>query len=413
MNELYKKLFETHERYREKTLEKRRFKHKTLKTLIETLPFEKKVAGFSFEHREIYQINLGKGKTKVMLWSQMHGDEATATMALFDIFRFFETQNDEFSSFKNAILENLQLCFIPMLNPDGAERFQRRTATDIDMNRDALALQTPEGRLLKELQHAIRPHFSFNLHDKNTRYSAGNSPFQATISFLATAYNATKDWNNNRTEAMRVIGAMSETLAQFIPNRIGRWNDDFEPRAFGDQIQSWGSSLILIESGGYLDDTEKQFIRKLNFVAILTALHKIATNDLAHYSMKMYEQLPENSRSLFDVLIRGGSFVHSQQKIQKDIGINLAEKNNAEATDFSLSSVIEDMGDLSTFWGIKEIDAEGMEIESFDNFPELKETYKIESSEIAFEGSANFLITKQKKVQFVVVNGAIHSVANS
>jgi hypothetical protein len=41
------------------------------------------------------------------------------------------------------------------------------------MNRDALRFQTPEGALLKKLQDEIRPEFSFNLHDKNTKYSAG------------------------------------------------------------------------------------------------------------------------------------------------------------------------------------------------------------------------------------------------
>ena len=38
---------------------------------------------------------------------------------------------------------------VPMLNPDGAERYARRNAQAIDINRDALQLATPEGRLLK------------------------------------------------------------------------------------------------------------------------------------------------------------------------------------------------------------------------------------------------------------------------
>ena len=44
------------------------------------------------------------------------------------------------------ILSSLTLYIVPMLNPDGAARFQRRNAQQIDVNRDALSLQTPEGR---------------------------------------------------------------------------------------------------------------------------------------------------------------------------------------------------------------------------------------------------------------------------
>ena len=51
-----------------------------------------------------------------------------------------------------GILSSLTLHFVPMLNPDGAERFQRRNAQGIDINRDALRLQTPEGRALKAVR---------------------------------------------------------------------------------------------------------------------------------------------------------------------------------------------------------------------------------------------------------------------
>jgi murein tripeptide amidase MpaA len=190
-----KQLFDIHEQIKEQSLTKRRFKHKDIVPLMEKLPFLVEKIGKSFEERDIYQIKMGRGKTKVLLWSQMHGDEATATMALFDIFNFFQSKNDGFDALRGEILENCTLYYVPMLNPDGAERFQRRTATDIDMNRDALRFQTPEGLLLKKLQDEIRPEFSFNLHDKNTKYSAGASGKQATISFLPTSYNYEKEWN--------------------------------------------------------------------------------------------------------------------------------------------------------------------------------------------------------------------------
>ena len=73
----------------------------------------------------------------------MHGDEPTATQAIFDIFNFL--QSEDFQDEKDAMLSNLTVHFLPMLNPDGAERFQRRNLLGIDINRDAIAIAVTRG----------------------------------------------------------------------------------------------------------------------------------------------------------------------------------------------------------------------------------------------------------------------------
>ena len=45
-----------------------------------------KEIGRSVQNKPIFLVRFGSGQTKIMLWSQMHGDEPTATAALFDIF---------------------------------------------------------------------------------------------------------------------------------------------------------------------------------------------------------------------------------------------------------------------------------------------------------------------------------------
>ena len=91
---------------------------------------------------------------RVLLWSQMHGDEPTATAALFDVFEYLQRHRDD--PVVQRILSSLTLYAIPMLNPDGAERFQRRNAQGIDINRDALRLQTPEGQVLKAVRDRVQ-----------------------------------------------------------------------------------------------------------------------------------------------------------------------------------------------------------------------------------------------------------------
>ena len=243
-------IYENYPKYKSAEFEKKRFGHDELKNQIEKLDSKKifkiETAGYSLEKREIFLIKAGTGKIKVLLWSQMHGDESTATMALFDIFNFLSA-NDDLNEIRKDLLSKLQIYFIPMLNPDGAELFQRRNALDIDLNRDALRLQFPESQILKAVKDSICPTFAFNLHDQSTRYSTGNSFKSATISFLAPAFNYEKEINEVRGNTMKLIVDLYHVLNKFIPGHIAKYNDDFEPRAFGDNFIKWGTSSVLIE----------------------------------------------------------------------------------------------------------------------------------------------------------------------
>lgn len=360
--ELSRQLHDAHETYKDSSFTHRRFKHRDILPVLQQLggPLSVSQVGTSLEGRSIHQVKAGMGSIPVLLWSQMHGDEATATMALFDIFRFLQASGDGFDEMRQTILSNTTLYFVPMLNPDGAERFQRRTSADIDMNRDALRLQSPESVLLKSLQQTLKPLVGFNLHDQNPRYSVGRSDKQAVVSFLATAYDPARSVNDVRKRSMQLIVGMNRVLQQFIPGQVARYDDEFEPRAFGDNIQKWGTTLILIESGGQVGDSEKMSIRRLNFVAILTALHAIATQSYSGEKVAEYQAIPENGRPLFDLLIRNATVVRNGKPYTIDLGINHYEVNTDSARAFSYRSTIEDIGDLSTFHGLTEVDATGL-----------------------------------------------------
>ena len=224
--------------------------------------------GFSYEERPIRMLNIGTGKIKVLLWSQMHGDEPTATAAIFDLLNFF-TNIHQHQELKNNILSSCTLYFIPIINPDGMEKFTRRNAQEIDINRDFLAQQSPEGKILRTIREKIKPNFAFNLHDQDSLYSIPKSKLPVGISLLAPAFDESLTINWNREQAIKVIICMNETLQKLIPQQVGKFNDEFEPRAFGDNFQKAGTATILIESGSLLNDLEKQEIRKLNFYALL------------------------------------------------------------------------------------------------------------------------------------------------
>lgn len=405
---LYNMLFNAYDDYKEPSLAQRRFSYEDIAPLIEELQrdslFEMKLAGYSIEGRPINLIRLGNGDTNVLLWSQMHGNESTATMAIFDVFNFFRGDGDSFAYTRRRLLSKLSLYFIPMLNPDGAQNFQRRNALGIDLNRDAIRLITPEAQILKAARDSLNPVFGFNLHDQSVYYSAGNAPNAATISFLAPPYDAAQSINEVRSAAMQLIAYLNSMLQQHIPGGVAKYSDAFEPRAFGDNIQKWGTSTVLIESGGYPDDPEKQFIRKLNFLILLSAFDAIAENRYSGFSTDHYFDIPENESRLTDVLIRNASFSVDSNSYMVDLNIRRETHFLDEDNSYASASIV-DFGDLSTQYGYEEIDAEGMNIQPGKIFPDtlanMEEVQKLNFKKLLNQGYTDVVVRQAPSVSYM------------
>jgi hypothetical protein len=353
-------IWQNYDRYKEKGIQDRFFKHAEMVPLIqkhvESKIFSSKVLGYSTQNRSINLVTAGKGKIKVLLWSQMHGDESTATMALFDVFNFLAA-NDEDNDFRKLLLDQLELNFLPMVNPDGAEIWKRRSALQVDINRDARLLNTPEAKILTAAAVRVNPQFGFNLHDQSIHYAAGSTKNQAAISFLAPAFNEQKDINPVREKAMKLIVMMNRTLQKYVPGKIAKYDDAFDPRCFGDTFQGRGISTVLIESGGYPNDPEKQYIRKLNFYVILSSLHAIAEAAYEHENTKDYVLIPENNRSLFDLMIRNAEITHGDFKFRTHLGISRTQVIDSGFKHMYYRGSIEELGDMTKHYGYEEVDA--------------------------------------------------------
>jgi hypothetical protein len=309
--------------------------------------------GASLEGRSINLLRMGKGTKRVLLWSQMHGDELTATLALCDMFHFLVEMGRE-RSWVSTMLEDLSIAAIPMLNPDGAEVVKRENASNVDLNRDARALVTPEGRILRETHRALKPLFGFNLHDQELR-SVGTSKKVAVLAFLAPAPDDKRSRPISRVRAMRVCALMSRALGQFVDGHISTYDDSHEARAFGDRMQAWGTSTILIESGHWPKDTEKAFVRKLNFVAILVALRAIAAGSYQDVELEHYHALKPNGTCFYDIIVRNVKLVHpSGWSSRVDLGITLEPEANRRFA--APIATIKEVGDLSTHAGLQTLD---------------------------------------------------------
>ncbi len=399
-------LFANYKKFRVKNIVNRRFNHQqvadVLTSLHKTRIFRKKVVGYSVEKRPIHLLSIGRGATRIMFWSQMHGDEPTATATILDILAFFA--DNAFNEWKCNVLENATFYFIPMLNPDGAGRFIRHNAQGIDINRDALRLQSPEAKILHTLKEKIKPHFAFNLHDQERIYGVANTGLPTLLAFLAPAYNSGKSINDHRLQAMQLIAGINNTLQSFIPKQIAKYNDDFEPRAFGDSFMQSGIPTILIESGFTAGDQERQFVRKLNFIAIISAMQHITSKSYISFNADAYWQIPLNRSNFYDVLIRNILFETKEEKIKTDFGIMRNEINQNSAKKYFIDARIIQTGDLSTCFGHQEFNAAGTEYVA--SMVSKSGPYSLVSLKNA---EAFFLLKQHGKWRYTISNGLIYN----
>lgn len=346
--------------------------------------FDVETAGKSEEGREIRLIKTGTGSTVIFMWAQMHGDEPTANAALFDLMKFLRNPG-RFVNLRDEILDNLTLWIMPLVNPDGAERFTRENASGVDLNRDAYDLTTPEANVLMNSFRHIKPDFAFNLHDQGRAHAAGDSGRPATISFLAPPPDKSNSNPPNRLNAKKLISSLVDHLQKLIPGHIGRYSEEFEYRAFGDSFQALGAATILVESGGWEDDIERRFQRSLNFFLFITAFKSIISGEYLSFDTKLYDGLPGNKKVMYDLLIRGvkleGELVN--------IGINRIEVPSKTGRPVKIKGTVKRIGKLRNRRGYTEIDGTGLSI-----VPAVR-----------IGGRANFVLQQGEKKVYEVKDG--------
>ncbi len=336
----------------EKRLSGRRIVFENIEPLLQGLDrdkFQVKTIGESEKGTPIYSVAIGGGKKKVLLWSQMHGNESTGTKAVFDLFKLLEDPG-VLKLAQETILNECTLLFVPMLNPDGSEAFTRVNANAVDLNRDAVDLKAKESKLLRSVLDAFNPQFCFNLHDQRTIFNVEGTKNPASISFLAPSEDLERTLTSGRKETMSVIVAMNALLSKIIPGHIGRYTDEFYPTATGDNFQKMGHNTILIEAGHYPEDYDRDQVRKFNFYALLEGLRFIATsNDYTAYTP--YFEIPNNDKKCYDIIYRN---VLTSNGVVEDVAFQYDYVVQENKLVFVEEEV--DRGDLIDFTGHKEYD---------------------------------------------------------
>lgn len=320
-----------------------------LSTFLEMPEVHGEKLGESFNQQPIYKFRFGQGPLCIFAWSQMHGNEPTATAALIDLMNFLTSS--EGIIWQREWQHKITLHLVPMLNPDGAESNTRVNAQGIDINRDASDPQSPEGKILKSLLHSLNPDVAFNLHDQSRYYLAGQDAEPTVLAFMAPPPDQNKTVTAPRRTAMQLIGALTQKLNHFIAGKIARYDDSFSQRAFGDYAASLGAACILIESGTEKGDPNRQIARKMNFLALFEAIESLTTPFLDLSLQDIHDNLPLNVEDgITDVLIKRIGLKSEENGIYHvDVNIQLDLQQG--------TGTIRELGDLRPIKGYVEFDA--------------------------------------------------------
>ena len=326
-----------------------------------------KEVGTSDLGKPIFKMEMGNGSINVLAWSQMHGNESNSTHAILDLLEILENEKE----LKEDFLSKITLDFVFMLNPDGSEKWTRRNALDIDINRDFLKESSKEILIFKGICSSKSYHYALNLHEQRTIFSTdGIHP--ATLSFLAPAQDYERSITSTRKKSMAVISRIFQKLSPEIPHQIARYNDEFYPTSLGDNLMKMGIPSILFEGGHFQNDYLRKETRKYYTIALYEALIVMAKLQGSTAGWEDYQQIPQNKETHFDIIYRNVRLNTDYQCIL-DIAVQYKEELINGSEEISFTPIVVEVGDIGRKKGWKEIDCTGKKFISNLKFPKLDE----------------------------------------
>ncbi|WP_304197111.1 M14 metallopeptidase family protein [Flavobacterium alvei] len=373
--------------YKEQSIEGRYITLDKIYPILEKLNTNNQleIIGKSVLDIPIYKFQIGTGKIKILLWSQMHGNESTTTKALFDFLNLLSGD----SELAKTLLKAFTFYAIPMLNPDGAKLYTRANANEVDLNRDSQDLTQPESKVLREAFECFKPDFCFNLHDQRTIFGVASTGKPATLSFLAPAYNDEREVNETRLKAINLIAGINDVLQSYIPGQVGRFDDGFNINCIGDTFQFLGVPTVLFEAGHFQNDYWREETRKYVFMALVSSFEILSENDIVDSRFDNYLSIPQNKVVFYD-------FLYKNIKINYDgieIITNFAAQYKEELIDGQIcfNAYVVHISELENYYGHFEYDAKGaIYQDENENSPKLNQ-------------KANFYLNDKKFVNGVLV----------
>jgi len=116
---------------------------------------------------------MGQDKPAMLYRAQVHGNEPSSGEGALAVISRMD------GAYGESVLDKVNVCVIPRVNPDGAYNYDRRLQNKVDGNRDNLRLTTPEITAFMRAYQLIQPEMvldghEFNLHNESEYLTPGD-----------------------------------------------------------------------------------------------------------------------------------------------------------------------------------------------------------------------------------------------
>lgn len=189
--------------------------------------------GYSVMGRAIPMVAIGRddSSVRVLILCRQHGDEPVSTQAAMRVLA--EAERGGLST--RSSLSHTQLLIVPMVNPDGAERFRRTNARSVDLNRDWIRRSQPETRAVAAVYERLAPQVVLDEHEWTVSDSCG--------------YDALETGQAAGRVARKIQAAAVTTgVERGVPLIANRVASTLDPSLAHHYFQSRGAAAFLLET---------------------------------------------------------------------------------------------------------------------------------------------------------------------
>lgn len=182
-------------------------------------------------------------KPTILYRAQVHGNEPAAGEGALGVIKRLD------GTFGESVLDKVNVCIIPRMNPDGAYKFERYLDSGDDPNRDHLKVANEETRVYLALYRMLMPEILIDGHEYSTSIGAAYlTDGDITISVGHSIANTEEFGEVGIDMMLNTFDAMAENGLnyRFYSQCINGYN----PNVGGQYVSRQGTLFFLLESRG-------------------------------------------------------------------------------------------------------------------------------------------------------------------